>query len=40
MDTKTYLFDTEARFIPVEGLATFPNSVFSLDELGSSPILS
>jgi hypothetical protein len=35
----TLLFGAEARFIPVAGLSTFPNGVFSLDELGSSPIL-
>lgn len=33
------LFGTEARFIPVDQLPSFQNGVFSLDELGSAPVL-
>ena len=35
----TLLFGTEARFIPANNLSTFPNGVFSLDDLKSSPVL-
>jgi hypothetical protein len=33
------LFGTEARFIPTNNLPAFTSGVFSLDELGSSPIV-
>jgi hypothetical protein len=35
----TLLFGAEAQFIPADNLAAFPNGVFSLDRLGSSPVL-
>jgi hypothetical protein len=35
----TLLFGAEARFITANNLPSFSNGVFSLDELGSSPIL-
>jgi len=33
------LFGASARFIPANDLSTFPNGVFSLDKLGTSPVL-
>lgn len=33
------LFGSGANFIPVKGLPAYPNSVFALDKLGSSPIV-
>lgn len=33
------LFGASARFFPVSGLPLFPNDVFSLDSLGSTPVL-
>ncbi len=35
----TLLFGASAKFIPADHLPTFPNTVFSLDKLGSSPVL-